>query len=114
MNYSEAQLSSLAKNNPKELSKILISPNTDIHALTFGAELIGEEVKEELFVIPVFRLLLKHINAIVREGTLIGIGAFYVETKPPQDILDKLKSLSTNDPSPTLKEQAGDLLERFK
>lgn len=114
MNYSENQLSSLAKNNPKELSRILTSSNIHVNVLTFGAEILGGEVKDESLILPVFRILLKHINATVREGTLIGISAFYTEGKPPQDILDRLKVMSMSDPSPTLKEQAQDLVNKFK
>jgi len=113
MGYSENQLNVLAKNNPKELVRVLMNPNSDVVALTFGAEILGGEVKEEDLVLPVLRKLLKHINAIVREGAMIGVSAFYAENKPPQDILDKLKAISCNDPSPACKDYASSLLEDF-
>src|SRR6185369_2197059 len=114
MNYSDNQLISLAKTNPKELSRILTSPNADIRLLTSGAEILGGEVTDETLVLPVLRQLLKHVNAIVREGACIGVSSFYLEKKPPQDILDRLKVMSTNDPSPTLKDYAKTMLRDFE
>lgn len=114
MNYTENQLSELAKTNPKELARILISPNANIRMLTFGAEILGGEVEDETIVLPVLRMLVKHVNAIVREGAAIGISCFYSSTKPPQDILDRLKVMSTNDPSPSLREQSKSMLEDFE
>lgn len=113
MNYSEKQLTSLAQSNPKELARILISPNISTHSLTFGAEILGSEVADEAIVLPVLRQLLKHVNAIVREGATIGLSSFYLDKKPPQDILDKLRNMSTNDPSPTLRDCAKTLLRDF-
>lgn len=113
MSYSENQLMFLAKNNPKELIRIITSPNADTHTLTFGAEMLGSEVADELLVLPALRQLLKHINAVVREGALIGLSAFYFERKVPQDILEKLKLMSIHDPSPTIKDYATALLEQF-
>jgi vesicle coat complex subunit len=116
MSYSENQLNVLAKNNPKELIRIITSPNSDIHALTFGAEILGSEVKDESLVLPALRQLLKHINAVVREGAMIGVSEFYAEAgkKPPQDILDRLKKISTDDPSPACKTCALGLIEGYE
>lgn len=111
MTYTETQLKSLAHSNPKELARILTSPNANTRMLTFGAEILGDEVKDGEIVIPVLRQLLKHVNAIVREGAVIGITAFFADKKLPQDILDRLKVMSSNDPSPTLKEMAKDLIK---
>jgi hypothetical protein len=113
MSYSEYQLKALAKSNPKELIRIITSPNSDVHALTFGAELLGEEVKDENLVLPALRQLLKHINAIVREGAMLGVSSFYIEKKPPQDILDRLKRISISDPSPSCKDCATSILEEY-
>ncbi len=114
MNYTDNQLTQLAQNNPKELARILISPNADIRMLTSGAEILGGEVKDETIVLPVLRQLIKHVNAIVREGAAIGISSFYMEKKPPQDILDRLKVMSSNDPSPALKDYAKSMLRDFE
>jgi hypothetical protein len=113
MSYSRIQLTALAKTNPKELVRIITSPNSDTHALTFGAEILGEEVKDEEIVLPALRRLLKHVNAVVREGAMIGIYSFYVDSQPPQDVMDRLKIISTDDPSPACKEYAASLLEEF-
>jgi hypothetical protein len=113
MNYTENQLTQLAKTNPKELARILISPNASTHTLTFGAELLGGEVADEALVLPVLRQLIKHVNAIVREGAAIGISSFYMDKKPPADILERLKRMAASDPSPTLKEYAKSMLEDF-
>lgn len=114
MSYSEIQLKALAQSNPKELVRLLTSPNADTHLLTFGAELLGGEVTDESMVLPTLRQLLKHINAVVREGAMIGFSSFYMEKKPPQDILDKLQSMSTIDPSPTIREYAESILKDFE
>ena len=117
MSYSEKQLSGLAQSNPKELARILISPNTDTRTLTFGAEILGGEVADETLVSPVFRFLLKHVNAVVREGALIGVVAFYTTYtagKVPSDILERVRLIANNDPSPVLKEYAKDILKTFE
>jgi hypothetical protein len=114
MKYSDTQLVSLAKANPKELVRILTSPNADMRLLASGAEILGGEVTDEMLVVPVFRRLLKHVNAIVREGAAIGVSTFYLDKKPPQDILDRLKALAASDPSPTLKEYAKSVVEDFE
>src|SRR5271154_3731967 len=113
MSYSRFQLTALAKTNPKELVRIITSPNSDTHALTFGAEILGEEVKDESLVLPAFRRLLKHVNAVVREGAMVGLSSFYMDSKPPQDVMDRLQIISTDDPSPSCKETAASLLEEF-
>lgn len=114
MSYSKNQLTSLAKTNPKELAKILNSPDADTYTLTFGAELLGGEVTDEELVLPVIRRLLKHINALVREGAVLGASSFYCDKKPPQDILDRLTVMSNSDPSPPLRIEAKSLLEYFE
>jgi hypothetical protein len=114
MSYTDNQLTALAQKNPKELVRILTSPNADVKTLTSGAEILGGEVADEELVLPTFRMLLKHINAIVREGAMIGVSSFYIEKLPPQDILERLKVISTNDPSPTLKEFAKQILKDFE
>ena len=113
MSYSQNQLNSLAKENPKQLARILSSPNVDVCTLTYGAELLGGEISDESLVLPVLRILLKHINAVVREGAIIGVSSFYANKLPPKDILDKLKLLSKHDPSPTIKEYAQSVLDDF-
>ena len=111
--YSDNQMTALALNNPKELSRILTSPNTDVRTLTSGAEILGSEVSDELLVLPVLRILLKHVNALVREGAIIGTSAFYNAKTPPQDILERVRAIANNDPLPILKEEAQSLLEEF-
>jgi len=113
MSYSETQLNTLAKDNPKELARILSSPNADVRTLTFGAELLGGEVKDEELVLPVFRRLLKHFNAIVREGAMLGVSAFYMDKKPPQEIMERLRIISKSDPSPANRDCAGSLVEDY-
>lgn len=113
MSYSQNQLKVLAQNNPKELARILTSPNADTHALTFGAELLGE-VTDERIVLPTLRQLLKHVNAVVREGAMMGLSSFYMERKPPQDVLERLRVMAKSDPSPSNKEFADSILKDFE
>jgi len=113
MAYSEQQLTDLAKNNPKELARFLSSPNTDIHTLTFGVEVLGELGKDEGIVLPVLRRLLKHMNAIIREGAMMGISTFYLGIDPPQDIIDRLSIMALNDPSPECRDCAETMLKGY-
>jgi len=113
MNYSVAQLKKLAQNSPKELAVIITSPNADTHMLALGAELLGSEVRDEQIVLVALRQLLKHVHALVREGAMTGLSDFYLEKRPPSDILDRLKIMSKTDPSPDLKEYALSLLRDF-
>jgi hypothetical protein len=113
MSHSQNQLKELARENPKQLARILSSPNADVVTLTYGAELLGGEISDEDIVLPVLRLLLKHINAVVREGAIIGLSSFYINKSPPRDILDRLRILSKQDPSPTIKEYAKSVLDDF-
>jgi hypothetical protein len=115
MNYSLNQLKALVQTNPKELVRVVTSPNADTHLLTVGAELLGE-VPDERIVLPAFRQLLKHVHALVREGAMTGLASFYSgqEKKPPQDILERLQIMIKNDPSADLKEYANSLLKDFE
>lgn len=113
MSYSQNQLKALAQNNPKELARIITSPNADTHTLTFGAELLGE-IADERIVLPTLRQLLKHVNAVVREGAMMGLSAFYMERKPPQDVIERLRVMAKSDPSPSNKEFADTILKDFE
>jgi len=113
MSYSQNQLKALSQSNPKELARILTSPGIDVHALTFGAEFLGE-IADERIALPTLRILLKHVNAVVREGAMMGLSSFYMERKPPQDILERLRTMSKTDPSPSCKEFAGTILKDFE
>jgi len=112
MAYSEQQLSNLAKTNPKELVRFLTSPNADANTLTFGAELLGE-VKDEKLVLPIFRRLLRHVNALVREGAMLGVSALYLDEKPAEDIVERLVAISKSDPSPECRACAETMLEGY-
>lgn len=113
MNYSHNQLKVLVQSNPKELVRVVTSPNADTHMLTVGAELLGE-ITDERIVLPAFRQLLKHVHALVREGAMTGLSSFYMERRPPQDILDKLQSMVKTDPSNELRDYADSLLKDFE
>ncbi len=114
MKLSENQIRKLCKTNKIELQRILNNPNTDFCTLSFGAEIITEEISDENFIAPILKQLLKHVHVVVREGALNGIMNFYFEKTPPSDILDKIVLISENDPSSTLKEQAQDMLTEFR
>jgi len=114
MSYTENQLSQLANTNPKELARILTSPNADTRTLTFGAEILGGEVADETIVLPVLKKLLRHVNAVVREGAALGISAFYTDKVLPKDILDRLKEMASSDPSPAIKDTAKFMVEEFE
>ena len=113
MKYSDNQLTALAQNNPKELARLLTNPNVETRILTYGVEILGGEVTDESLVLPVFRQLLKHVNAIVREGAMVGVAAFYCSKIPPQDIVDRLIAMKEHDPSAYIKEYAKSLLDDY-
>lgn len=113
MNYSQNQLKALVQSNPKELVRVVTSPNADTHMLTLGAELLGE-IPDERIVLPAFKQLLKHVHALVREGAMTGLSSFYLGKKPPQEIIEKLRLMAKSDPSSSLKEYAETLLKEFE
>lgn len=112
MTYSINQLKTLAQENPKELARVITSPNSDTHTVTFGAELLGE-VSDETVSLPALKQLLKHRNAIVREGAMMGLSSFFIDKTPPRDVIDMVRNINKADPSPSNKEFAGTLLEEF-
>lgn len=114
MVYTSLQLKNLAKKNPQEFIKIITNLDAkDITTLVLGVEILGEEITEEVLVLPILRRSLKHIHSLVREAAISGVSCFYTDKKPPQDIMDRLKEISINDPSPVLREYGKDLLEDF-
>lgn len=113
MNYNTNQLINLAQTSPQELMKILTNPNADSKMLASGVEVFCEEVSDEEMVLPTLIILLKHKHALVRESAIIGVTSFYDNDTPPKDILDKLKLISNVDPSPFVKEYAGDVLDKY-
>jgi hypothetical protein len=114
MIYSKNQLTSLAHDNPKELMRILTSPDVDVATLTYGVEIMGGEVSDDELTLPVFRKLLRHVHAVVREGAMMGVSAFFSNKTLPQDLLDRLKVMAHSDPSPSNKAYARDLLDDFQ
>jgi hypothetical protein len=114
MSYSDIQLRNLAQQNPRELIRIITSPNGDAKTLTSGAEILGEEVDDESLVVPALRQLLKHAHAFVREGAMNGVSSFFNNNPLPRDILERLRAIAKSDPSPTNKEVAADLVKTYE
>ncbi len=110
MSYNNAQLLALAQNAPEDLAKMLNNQNIDIKLLTNGIEILSEETKDESLILPLFQNLLKHTNALVREGAIAGVAAFYENRQLPHNIIERLKIISNNDPSCDLKSYAKDIL----
>jgi hypothetical protein len=111
MSYSNDQLRKLAQSDVPKFIRILNNPSSDTHTLTMGAEILGEEIADETISLPVFRKLLRHINAIVREGAIIGIMALFFDRRIPTDILERVRDMSKTDPSPSLRICAEELLK---
>lgn len=114
MNYSNSQLRTLAQQNPKELIRIITSSKGDAQSLAFGAEVLGEEVDNEALVAPVLRQLLKHPHALVREGALNGVTAFFSNKSLPVNILEQLRTIVKSDPLSTNKEIAADMISNYE
>jgi hypothetical protein len=113
MSYSNDQLRKLAQSDAAKFIKILNNPSTETYVLTFGAEILGEEITDEAISLPVFRKLLRHINATVREGALIGLMTLFFDRRLPSDILERVRDIAKNDPSPALKLYAEDILKDY-
>lgn len=117
--YSANQLIELSRNKPKELVRVLTSPNMDIRTLTNGVEILGCDVSDEELVIPVLRSFLRHVNALVRESATIATIGFYNQDgrendMPPRDILDRMRQIANSDPLLILREQAQGILEELE
>lgn len=108
MVYTIVQYRQLAKSNPTELIQ-LINNISNIPLLVSIVEVL-DEIDDESLVLPVFKRLLKHIHAQVREGALTALFSFYKNKKLPIDILDRVKTISKSDPSPDVRDYASDLL----
>lgn len=111
MSYSQDQLRKLAENDIPKFIKLLNNPSSDTYTLSIGAEILGEEIADEAISLPVLRKLLRHVNAVVREGAVIGITALFINKQFPADILERVKDISENDPSPSLRAYASDILK---
>jgi hypothetical protein len=112
MKLSENQIRNLCKTNQSEILRVLNS-TSDVATLSLGAEIITEEIQNVSLILSTLNKLLKHNHVIVREGALNGIMNLYSESKPPTEIIDKLKSMSVSDPSPILKDQVTAMLSEF-
>lgn len=106
MFYSEVQLTKLAQDDPKQLAKILINQNTNVNILTFGIEILAYEIQDETIFLEPVKVLLKHVNAIVREGACLATTSFYANKKAPAEVIERLRWLSEHDPSPAVKDCA--------
>ncbi len=114
MSYSQDQLRKIAGSDVTKFIKILNNPNCDTYTLTMGAEILGEEISDEEICLPILKKLLKHINATVREGAIIGIMALFFDKRLPEDILERVKDIFKSDPSPALKAYAEDILKDYQ
>lgn len=112
MNNNE--LTNLAQNNPKQLVKLLYMPNTDATTLSNAIEILAEETPDESIFLPILKILLKHGNALVREGACSAVSSFYFDRQIPDDILEKLSEMSRHDPSYSIKKHIEDLLSQLK
>ena len=113
MIYNEAQLVYFAESTPRELVKILSSPNANPKLLAEGIEILAERAKDETIVLPILTKLLSHGHMQAREGSLVAVAAFYTNKTPPEGILARLKAIAAHDPSPELKSYAKEILEGF-
>ena len=116
MRYSTQKLQELAQTDPQELIKIINNHyRTDIKTMALAIEILGEEVEDETIILPVVIKLLKHVHVLLREGAILCALSFYAEKKLPfpQEIADRLKFISQNDPSGDVRDLASDTLKDF-
>lgn len=114
MSHSNTQLRTLAQQNPKELIRIITSPNGDAQTLALGAEVLGEEITNETIVIPTLKQLLKHPHALVREGALNGVASFFSDKPLAREILERLRFIAKSDPLASNKEIAIEMISTFE
>lgn len=112
MSYTESQLRFLAKKDPKELIRILNNPSEDARAITFGVEVLGEEIIDEDITFPIFINLLQHKHALIREGALNGVFSFYFNKNPPTEILKLINNIAYNDLSLDNREMAREFIDK--
>ncbi len=114
MGYSNQKLQELAQTDPQELIKIINNHyKTDIKTMALAVEILGEEVEDEAIVLPIVIKLLKHVHVLLRESAILCALSFYAEKKLPQEIEDRLRILSKNDPSGDVRDLATDTLKDF-
>lgn len=113
MSYSKAQLLTIAKNDINKLVIIIDSYKTDIKLLETALEILGDEASEDFDIIPILNRSLNHIHLLVREAAMNAALTFYDEKILPQEIADRLRVISNNDPSSDLREFASDILDKF-
>lgn len=108
---SDEELLKLSKDNPEHLSKMLTNVNTNVKNLVFGIECLALECKDDDMFFSTATALLKHINSSVRESACISLGIYLKNKVPPQEIIDKIRIMSTHDPSHDVKDAADILLK---
>lgn len=100
---SENNFHLLVRDDPQYLVDWIKSGTIPVHFLTFAAEAAGRIKKAEL-VIPVLEGLLDHESAYVREGAILGLSYCRERTSP--ELMEKIRQISVDDPSPGVREEA--------
>ena len=101
---SESEFQELARHDPQQLGSLIASGALTEGSTAFAAEALGRlgtPEAAERYLLP----LLRHDNAVVREGAIHGLARHRTEL-----ILEKLREAARGDPSPAIREDAADAL----
>jgi hypothetical protein len=110
MNYSNQQLKTIALTNPKEFLNI-INYGADVATISAVIDLCDELVVDESVILPLLQKCLKHLHASIRENALYCANSFYFHKQTPISIVDRIKYIKSNDPSPDLRDVAETILK---
>jgi len=104
--FSISKFEYLAKNNPQELITLIKDGLLEAADLTFAIEIAGRIKGYDIEVMEVFRLVMTHDSAYVREGVVYGLAQIgNCQAK------ELLRQLNENDKSPEVRQAAIDALE---
>ena len=109
--HCEEEFVYLAEQNPAELVRLMNSTLADRpNLLTFAAEAAGR-IANAALVVAILLPLLSHVDPVVREGAVYGLGPHLGSSLDARDVLrDMVKS----DPSPGVIDAINDALLLLK
>jgi HEAT repeat protein len=105
---SQNELRAMANNSPANLVALIESGALGNVELTFAAEYLGKATAAEGVVLTLL-VLLRHPNALVREGALYGLS----EVRNDQAVIDAVTVVRDGDPSSALRSIAESILEEL-
>ena len=103
--HDDADFAAWARTDPDRLLAYLTAPDSPPTRVTFAAEAAGAIV-DRARAVPVLLSLLRHADALVREGAIYGLAS---DAAP--DVLAALQRIAAGDPSAGVRAAANDAVE---